>query len=52
MPVGEKRGRYYEAAKPLKAIYERVKEDAKAPDPYEVITRRAPENQMRLPGVT
>ena len=51
MPVGEKRGRYYQPAKTLNAIYARVREDIKAPDPYELIKRGAPKSQMRLPGL-
>jgi hypothetical protein len=49
--VGEKRGRFYQPAKTLTTIYARVREDNKAPDPYELIHQRAPKAQMRLPGV-
>lgn len=51
VPVGEKRGRYYEPAKLLKAVYERVREDSRAPDPYELLKQSPSKNQMRLPGV-
>ena len=44
MPVGEKRGRYYEAADPLKKIREQCAEKTRAPNPYDLVrevTRRA-----------
>jgi Fic family protein len=51
MPVGEKRGRYYTAGKPLHAIYAHVKDDGRAPDPYELIKQRAPAQEPELPGL-
>lgn len=50
-PVGEKRGRYYEPGEPLKEILQRIRDDGKAPDPYEVIKHKAVQPQMRLPGL-
>jgi Fic family protein len=51
-PVGEKRGRYYIAAQPLKDIYARARlNDVRAGDPYEIIRRRADKAQLPLPGL-
>jgi Fic family protein len=51
-PVGEKRGRYYIAAQPLKDIYRRARiDDVRAGDPYEVIKLSVPKSQLALPGV-
>ncbi|HEY5048253.1 MAG TPA: hypothetical protein VII49_09555, partial [Rhizomicrobium sp.] len=51
-PVGEKRGRYYIAAKPLKDIYTRARaNDVRAGDPYEITRRQEPKPQLALPGV-
>jgi Fic family protein len=55
MPVGEKRGRYYTAAKPLMDIRERCRDRTKASDPYEVVRMKAAErqalDQQDLPGL-
>lgn len=51
MPVGEKRGRYYEAGKTLREILGRVRTDDKAPDPYELLKRRDKEREPKLPGL-
>lgn len=50
-PVGEKRGRYYIAASPLREIFARTKDDTRAADPYDVIEQRRAADQLRLPGV-
>ena len=48
-PVGEKRGRYYIAAQPLKDIYTKARiNDVRAGDPYEIIRKKA---QPQLPGL-
>jgi Fic family protein len=48
-PVGEKRGRYYVAAKPLKDIYTKARiNDVRAGDPYEIVRKKA---QPQLPGL-
>lgn len=49
MPVGEKRGRHYEAAKPLKAIRDKCADRTMAPNPYEVISGRSSGKQLSLP---
>lgn len=51
MPVGEKRGRYYEAGKPLRAIFDRVRTDDRAPDPYDLIKRKDRDREPPLPGL-
>jgi Fic family protein len=38
IPVGEKRGRYYTAGKPLLSIREKCRDRSKAADPYELIS--------------
>ncbi len=51
-PIGEKRGRYYIAAKPLREIYAKSRlNDVRAGDPYEIIRRAQPKSQLILPGV-
>ena len=51
-PVGEKRGRYYLAGEPLKALYKKARiNDVRPADPYDVIRRASSKNQMKLPGV-
>lgn len=50
-PVGEKRGRYYIAAKPLQEIHARTRDDTKAADPYALIEQQRAADQLRLPGV-
>lgn len=48
-PIGEKRGRYYIAAQPLKDIYTKARiNDVRAGDPYEIIRKKA---QPQLPGL-
>jgi Fic family protein len=42
-PIGEKRGRYYVGAQPLKDIYARARmNDVRAADPYKIIKQEAP----------
>ncbi len=51
-PIGEKRGRYYIAAKPLRDIYAKARvNDVRAGDPYEIVKRAQPKSQLILPGV-
>lgn len=40
MPVGEKRGRYYVAAEPLKEIRQRCIDPQKAPNPYDLVKKK------------
>jgi Fic family protein len=49
MPVGEKRGRYYVAASPLKEIRIRCADNAMAPNPYDAIKGRKGGVQLSLP---
>jgi hypothetical protein len=49
MPVGEKRGRYYVAAKPLQAIREKCADRTMAPNPYDAIKGRSSGQQLSLP---
>lgn len=49
MPVGEKRGRYYVAAKPLQAIRERCADKTMAPNPYDALKGRSSAQQLSLP---
>ena len=49
MPVGEKRGRYYVAAKILKKIRERCADTTRAPNPYDVVKGREGTGQLSLP---
>ncbi|MCC6886931.1 MAG: Fic family protein, partial [Hyphomicrobiales bacterium] len=49
MPVGEKRGRYYVAGRPLKEILERCADRTMAPNPYELVTGRGGAVQLSLP---
>jgi Fic family protein len=49
MPVGEKRGRYYIAAKPLKKIRERCADTTRAPNPYDLVKGREGTGQLSLP---
>ncbi len=51
-PVGEKRGRYYIADKPLQDIYKMARVgDERAADPYELIKITGSKEQLKLPGV-
>jgi Fic family protein len=51
-PVGEKRGRYYVGAQPLRDIYARS-QLGRTPvgDPYDLVRRQPPIDQPMLPGV-
>jgi Fic family protein len=49
MPVGEKRGRYYVAAKLLEEIREMCADKIMAPNPYDVIRGRSSGQQLSLP---
>lgn len=49
LPVGEKRGRYYVAAKLLEEIRERSADKIMAPNPYDVIRGRSSGQQLSLP---
>lgn len=49
MPVGEKRGRYYVAAEPLKDIREKCADKTMAPNPYDPIKGRSSGQQLSLP---
>jgi Fic family protein len=49
MPVGEKRGRYYVAANPLKEIRARCADNVMAPNPYRVAKGRGGGVQLSLP---
>lgn len=48
-PIGEKRGRYYVAADPLKQIMERCADRTRAPNPYDLVKKRRGEAQLSLP---
>jgi hypothetical protein len=50
-PVGEKRGRYYLAAAPLKEIRTRTRDRARAASPYDLVKAEAIARQMTLPGM-
>ena len=51
-PVGEKRGRYYVAGKPLNEIYKMARiDDVRAADPYKLIKTQPKKDQLKLPGV-
>jgi hypothetical protein len=49
MPVGEKRGRFYIAGKPLKKIREKFADETLAADPYEIVSGRELPGQLSLP---
>jgi Fic family protein len=49
MPVGEKRGRFYIAGKPLKKIREKFADETLAADPYEIVSGRKLPGQLSLP---
>jgi Fic family protein len=51
MPVGEKRGRYYVAAEPLKEIRARCTDKTRAGNPYDIAQSRVSSSQLSLPGV-
>jgi Fic family protein len=46
MPVGEKRGRYYIAAEPLKKVHDRCADTTRAPNPYDVVKGRTGDAQL------
>ena len=48
VPVGEKRGRYYVAGKPLKKIGERVSDNTRAPNPYDILKGRGDSGELSL----
>jgi Fic family protein len=52
-PVGEKRGRYYMAAGPLREIMDRCRDRTKAGNPYDFLQKKAKtsEAQTILPGL-
>ena len=47
-PIGEKRGRYYLAADPLRVIRDNCREKRRSADPYELLKTK---HQLSLPGV-
>jgi DNA-binding transcriptional ArsR family regulator len=47
--IGQKRGRYYVAGKPLKEIAERCADRTRAGNPYDVLGARAISRQLALP---
>ena len=47
-PIGEKRGRYYIAAKPLLAIRDQVAEKSRVANPYDLIMGKAKADQLAL----
>jgi Fic family protein len=49
MPVGEKRGRYYVAAKPLKEMRAHCTDDTRAANPYDMIRGQVGDAQLSLP---
>jgi Fic family protein len=49
MPIGEKRGRFYVAAKPLVEIGEKFADPTRAPNPYDLIRGREGRAQLSLP---
>lgn len=49
MPVGEKRGRYYEAAAPLKEIRTMYADNVMAPNPYDLIKGHSQGPHLSLP---
>jgi Fic family protein len=51
-PVGEKRGRYYIAGKPLQAVYKMARiDDVRAAEPYELLKALGRKEQLKLPGL-
>lgn len=48
MPVGEKRGRYYIAGKPLKRIREKLSDNTRAGNPYEIVRGEESTGQLSL----
>ena len=48
-PIGEKRGRYYIADKPLQKIREQCADRTRADNPYDLIRRRQSDTQLSLP---
>jgi predicted HTH transcriptional regulator len=51
MPVGEKRGRYYVAAEPLKEIRASCTDKTRAGNPYDIARSQVSSGQLSLPGV-
>ena len=52
-PVGEKRGRYYIAATPIKQLRARTRDKTRAPNPYQLLSNMPvpAESQLALPGL-
>jgi Fic family protein len=53
-PIGEKRGRFYVAAKILTELRERCRDTARSPNPYTLLDLKLPlpaESQLALPGL-
>jgi Fic family protein len=48
MPVGEKRGRHYEAADPLKKIREQCADKTRAPNPYDLVKGKPRDARISL----
>lgn len=47
-PVGEKRGRYYIAAPPLRDIRRKARDDRRSPNPYDIAHKRPDADQLNL----
>lgn len=47
-PVGEKRGRYYVASEELKKLSQRERGRMRAPDPYDLVSKRGDASQLKL----
>jgi hypothetical protein len=48
IPVGEKRGRHYLAGKPLKKIREKLADNSRAPNPYDIVRGEEGTSQLSL----
>jgi Fic family protein len=51
VPRGEKRGRFYTAGEELRQIRELTRDRTLVPDPYDIISKAAPQRQPVLPGL-
>jgi hypothetical protein len=49
IPIGEKRGRYYLAAEPLKKIMEQCADRTRASNPYDLVKGRQGDLQLSIP---
>jgi len=47
-PIGEKRGRYYVAARPLIEIALKCRDDTRSADPYEIVSKKPEADQFSL----